>query len=671
MTTKLKASRFHIRRPVPPATPPRAQPMTGDLLFDNQDDGFGAAAFPTARARVIVTPAVGAKPAATGAFPETAALADQQLPDAGVGNTHPADAGADETQPLAAAEVTAGIAPDSGALVTPPPVVPPAEPAAELAAATPLPAATDSPEDPEITAAFAAITAEGFTLRQLRNAVRLAQQHNLPATSKLDAVRRLRLAGLDPYARAGVVDLLADPAPPNARIPEVEPDLPPASQPAASQPAASQPAAAQPAAAQPAAAPAAGRALTALPGDSVKLPQKVQPIRLPTPNQRAEVNQATEIQRMQQDIARRRRRRLVLLAARMFVFVFLPTMVAGWYYYMVATPLYATKTEFVIQQAGPAGASGLGSLFSGTAMATSQDSIAVQGYLQSRDAMMRLDADLGFRAHFKNPVIDPLQRLAANATLEAAYRTYKKYVKISYDPTEGIIKMEVVAADPAASAAWANQLIKYAEEQVDHLTQRLREDQMRDALDSYQEVERNLQNSQRHLIELQEKFKVVSSETEVGLVTAQITSLDGQLTQERLSLSQMESNETPNQARMEPVKRRIVAIEAEIAGLRAKLTEGSGGAESLARVQGELLVAQADVQTRQLILAQSLQAMEVARTEANRQTRYLSISVNPTVPDEAAYPRAFENTLVAMLILLGIYLMVSMTAAILREQVSA
>jgi capsular polysaccharide transport system permease protein len=63
--------------------------------------------------------------------------------------------------------------------------------------------------------------------------------------------------------------------------------------------------------------------------------------------------------------------------------------------------------------------------------------------------------------------------------------------------------------------------------------------------------------------------------------------------------------------------------------------------------------------------------METARIEANRQVRYLSLSVSPIPPDEPAFPRAFENTLVTLLIMLGIYLMVSMTAAILREQVSA
>ena len=72
-----------------------------------------------------------------------------------------------------------------------------------------------------------------------------------------------------------------------------------------------------------------------------------------------------------------------------------------------------------------------------------------------------------------------------------------------------------------------------------------------------------------------------------------------------------------------------------------------------------------------MLLAQSLQAMETARIEANRQTRYLTISVNPVAADDPTYPRAFEDTLVVLLIFLGIYLMISMTVAILREQVTA
>jgi capsular polysaccharide transport system permease protein len=497
----------------------------------------------------------------------------------------------------------------------------------------------------EIEAAMAAIQSEGLTGRQLRRARLVAQKAGMNVSSDLDAVRQLRQAGIDPFSRASMLNMVT-------AGPASAPPIPPTGD--ASPPE------------------GAGRELARLPGDVVQLPQKSKPISLPSTEHRADINQAAEILRMQQDIARRRRRKLVLLCARLAAFVLLPTLLAGWYFYNIATPMYSTRAEFVIQQAGPGSSGGsMGGLFSGTAFATSQDSVAVQGYLQSREAMNRLEADVGFRSHFQSPVIDPMQRLAADASLESAYKVYKRFVKISYDPSEGIVRMEVVAADPQVAAKWAEQLILYAEEQVDHLTQRLRADQMKDAQDGYDEAQVALATSQRQLIELQEKFKVLSSETEAGLIMAQISGLESQLTQDRLSLAQMEANETPNLARMEPLKRRITTLESEISQLRARLTEGDAGELSLAQVQGELLVAQSDLQTRQMILAQALQSMETSRVEANRQVRYLSLSVRPVPPDEASYPRAFENTAVTLLIMLGIYLMVSMTAAILREQVSA
>jgi len=68
------------------------------------------------------------------------------------------------------------------------------------------------------------------------------------------------------------------------------------------------------------------------------------------------------------------------------------------------------------------------------------------------------------------PPIDEIQRLPEDATNEDVFDVYKKRVKISYDPTEGILRMEVVAADPQTSQKFSEALIGYAEEQVDQLT---------------------------------------------------------------------------------------------------------------------------------------------------------------------------------------------------------
>lgn len=478
-----------------------------------------------------------------------------------------------------------------------------------------------------------AIRAEELTGRQLRMAMRVAQRNGIKATSGIEAVRLLRARGIDPFEPSTLLDIVRDQSKAST-----------------------------------------GRALTTTEQPALPKAYRQPPPPATTPQPASSDDQRRgEISRIQKDIARRRRRRMALLGARLMVFVGLPTLITAWYFFVIATPFYATNSEFVIQhadvQAAPS-AGGLAGMLGGSGIGGLQDNVTVQSYLQSRDAMRRLNDEFGFKAYFQQPEIDPLRRLPADATDEAAFRLYQDVVQVGYDPTEGIIRMEVVAADPETSETFARALVRYAEEQVDQLTQRLRENQMRDAIGSVTMAEQNMNDAQLRVLELQERYQILSSEVEVSLLTQQITSLETMLNQERLSLDDLMANARPNQARLAQSQRRIATLEENIEGLRAQLTQGGVDGTSLARVQRELVMAESDVATRQLLLAQAMQTMEASRMEANRQVRYLSLGVSPIAPDEPTYPRAFENTALAFLIFSGLYLMISMTAAILREQVT-
>ena len=100
------------------------------------------------------------------------------------------------------------------------------------------------------------------------------------------------------------------------------------------------------------------------------------------------------------------------------------------------------------------------------------------------------------------------------------------------------------------------------------------------------------------------------------------------------------------------------------------MTASNETGKSLARITSELTQAEAEVLLRQTLLAQSVQTMEAAVIEASRQTKYLALNVRPITPQDAAYPRKFENTFLSFLIFAGIYLLISLTGSILREQVS-
>ena len=492
-----------------------------------------------------------------------------------------------------------------------------------------------------------AIRQEGLTGRQLRMARRVAQKHGLAPTSDFDAIRLLREKGIGPFQRANTLDLVMPEsgAPTGATASNVAQSGKSASD-------------------EEAVRQALGR---------IQLPQTTQngKAQLPSTEMASPDDRALEIRRIQQDIAKRRRRKLLLLISRLSAFVFLPTLIAGYYFYVLATPMYATKSEFLIQQAEPPGASGAASLFGGSPIATSQDSIAVQGYLQSPEAMLRLDEDLGFKEHFSQENIDTLKRLAPDTTNSAAYKLYKKKVKIGYDPTEGIVRMEVIAADPETSALFAERLVAYAEERVDNISLRVREDAMKGARESYEAAEAERVEALSRVTRLQESLGVLDPAAANALLQSEMQQLQSLLLEKELTLASLLDNRRPNQARVDGTRAEIRRLEEKIADVQAQMTSTGGDANNQARKNAELRAAEEDYQTRTALLQQSLQSLETARVEAERQVRYLSIAVAPVPPDEASYPRKFENTILAFLIFAGIYLMISLTASILREQVTS
>ncbi|MCV2894036.1 capsule biosynthesis protein [Lentibacter sp. XHP0401] len=476
-----------------------------------------------------------------------------------------------------------------------------------------------------------AIRREGLTGRQLRMARRMAQKHGLAPISDFDAVRQLRLQGIDPFQASNMLELVV----PGKDASEEEMG-------------------------------------TVLPGmGKIQLPQTVRPAadQLPQTEVYTADRRAQEITSIQRDIARRRRKRLVLLIARLSAFVFLPTILAGWYYYAIATPMFSTKSEFLIQSAdGGAGGGPLSGLIP-SQLANSQESIAVQSYLTSKDAMIRLDEELGYKRHFSQDAIDAIQRLDPDATNEAAHKVYKKNIKIGYDPTEGVVRMEVIAADPQVAADFSKALISYAEERVDELSQNIRNDAMEDARRNLETAKKERRAAQEDLIRLQEVYSVDPLE-QLGALRGQITTYEQQLLEKQLALQALLDNPRPNQAKVDGARGDVRRLQDLLDGLDARMTEPDKSGLSLVQQSTEIELSRADLATADAFLQSALQGEKQSALEAGRQVRYLTVPVRPIASDAPSYPRKFENTILAFLIFSGIYLMVSLTSSILREQVS-
>ena len=485
------------------------------------------------------------------------------------------------------------------------------------------PTQTRQPQTAQPPEATSAPTSDTYTARQLRMARRVAERHGLDFETDLEAIAILNKKGIDPFDRGHVLGA-TDTAPSG-------------------------------------------------PQDIIQLPQKVESQQLPANIIEEQLKKSgaareLELAKIQRDMLRRRRKTSFFLVLRLLLFILLPTVGAGYYYYQIATPMYATNASFQIIKAD-GGSSSAAGLLSGTQFATTPDAIAVQTYLLSKDAMVRLDADEGFRDHFSQPHIDPIQRLAPGASIEAAHKLYSKVVKIGFDPTEGLVNIEVSAADPEKAVAFAQSLISYAEERVDGLSQRKRENQVSDARRLYDEAVTERQKAQEALVALQQST-LLDPEAYAGSLRAQISTLEAQLTDKELQLQALQDNARPNQSRVTGVKSDIDRLRAAISETEAKMINPMDNGLTLAELVSRIKIATSDIVTRDLILQASLEQLQIAETEATSQSRYLSLANNPITPQDPAYPRAFENTLLAFLILAGAYMMISITAAILREQIS-
>jgi capsular polysaccharide transport system permease protein len=383
-----------------------------------------------------------------------------------------------------------------------------------------------------------------------------------------------------------------------------------------------------------------------------------------------EEEREAEIAEIQRELVQRRRRRWMLLWLRLAFFIALPTFLVGNFFYNHATPLFSSKSAFVIERASGPAALGGGGLFTGTSFATSRESIAVQDFLVSLEAMRILDSDLEVIDAYSDPKIDPIQRLSPDATESDAYSIYRDRVLVGFDTTEGIIRLEVIAPNPALASAMSLRLIELAEFRVAQMSDRNRADALRTTEEAVEDARRALDEAEERVLQLQEAQGIFSAEIELSLVQSTISSLTAMLEEKRLELAALNDNTRPNPAQVRIAENEIARIEASIAEQRAKIVNASAEQTSLARQGAELERAQANAELARVILTGAIQSREIARQEANQQALYLSMVVNPVEPQVASYPRKFEYTALAFVIFFAIYMMASLTISILREQMA-
>lgn len=334
-----------------------------------------------------------------------------------------------------------------------------------------------------------------------------------------------------------------------------------------------------------------------------------------------------------------------------FLLVILPSLVVALYFYAIAAPQYVSEARFVVSSRGSDGGAAAAmrgmagaSAFGGLGGMASSETNSVRDFLSSLDAVMDAHAKLDLIALWQRPEADFLAELWRTEP-ELLTRFYNRMVTVSLDPATNVTTLRVRSFRPEDSKALAETLLASAEELVNRLSERSRNETLRVARRELEIAEQRVQESRTALVQFREQERELDSAGAVQAAVVLRGQLEAALAQSRAELTERLKFMRPDNPALQVTRNRIEALERQIAAERTRHTETAVGGEGaiLARQLAgfEKLMLERELADKQL--ASATVSLETARIEAQRQQLFVSRIVAPNLAVYPLYPKKAVN----------------------------
>jgi capsular polysaccharide transport system permease protein len=333
-----------------------------------------------------------------------------------------------------------------------------------------------------------------------------------------------------------------------------------------------------------------------------------------------------------------------VLAASFLLAVIFPALTAGWYLFARAEDQFRADLGFAIR--GEAGAAALVEGMAGLAAlagSSSSDSAILEEFLHSTALVARIDArlDLGTLWHRDR---DPVFGYQGDATEDLA-RYWSRMVRLSTRPGSGLIGVSVTAFAPHDAARIAGAIQDESERLINDLSRAARDDALRHGTEDLARVILRLTESRQAMVTFRAESRLVDPAADISGEMDVVADLQRKLSEEMVTLELLRNdaagprtsrNAEVSGARIALTERRIVAITGRISAEREKF--GGLAEHDYAQLLSRFEALSVELEFAQQSYVAALAALDVARIEARRQSRYLAIYETPLVPETATAP---------------------------------
>jgi capsular polysaccharide transport system permease protein len=309
------------------------------------------------------------------------------------------------------------------------------------------------------------------------------------------------------------------------------------------------------------------------------------------------------------------------------------------------------------EEGGAASSSILGpaaSLFGGSS--TQSDTDILYEFIQSQEMVARIDARYDLRGHYSKPWPDDIVfALWPDATIEDMQWFWSRIVTVSYDQGSGLMELRVLAFDGEMAQNIGKGIVAESQTMINALNEQARTDAIGYADDDLQTALAGLKAAREALILFRTRTQIVDPEIDLQGRLGVVNNLQQQLAEALVGLDVLLDQSSESDPRIKQARRTIEVIRNRIAIERQNVASGDESVANgddyptlLAEYEGLIV----DREFSEERYRASLAALDSARTNAQRQSRYLAAYVQPTLPQTAEYPRRM-----VVLGLIGLFVM--------------
>jgi len=359
--------------------------------------------------------------------------------------------------------------------------------------------------------------------------------------------------------------------------------------------------------------------------------------------------------------ARRRVSPLFLLT------VAIPTIAAVLYFGIFASDVYVSESSFVVRSPDKPSTSGFGFLLKSAGFSNANDEVfAAQDFIHSRDALRAINSNGAFERSYTAPgisIFDRFNPTGMRGSFEDLYRFFTGKVDVNYDSSNSITKLTVRAYNPRDAYHFNEQLLELAEQTVNRLNARGRQDLIGFAQAEVDRAKLQSQTAASSLAAFRNRAGVVDPEKQAAVQLQMVSKLQDELIATRTQLAEIRRY-APENPQVDSLQTRIASLQRQI-GEEASKVAGNQGSLAGTAVQYQRLSLESQFADKQLAAAMS--SLTDAQNEARRKQVYVERIARPNIPDEALEPRRMRGILATLILGMIAWGVLSMLLAGVRE----